>query len=266
MRTPCVVVILALSLLLGCSSRPSAPAPPLQKVTAFVAASTKGAVDEIAQKFQADAGILVEVVSGSSSSLAKQIEQGASADLFLSADQATADYLAEKQLTGPRRNLLANRIVVITPADSMLQIESLADLASAEVKRLALGEPKVPAGEYARQALEKAGILAELKDKIVGGIDVKATLQFVVRGEVEAGIVYMTDTLGNSKVRLAYEIPADLHQPIEYPLVLLQSAADNNSALRFYEYLGSVQAGEIFKRHGFLAISGPPGFSAKSER
>jgi len=121
-----------------------------------------------------------------------------------------------------------------------------------------LGEPKVPVGEYARQALEKTGVLKELQDKIVGGIDVKATLQFVARGEAEAGIVYWTDTLGNSKVRVAYEIPLNLHQPIEYPLVLLQRAADNNSALRFYEYLGSVQAAEIFKRHGFLVISGPP--------
>jgi molybdate transport system substrate-binding protein len=230
----------------------------LQKATIYVAASTKVAVDEIARKFQTDAGITVEVVSGPSNGLAKQIEQGADADLFLSADQTSVDYLTEKELTGPRRNLLANRLVVITPADSMLNFESLADLASADVKRLALGVPKVPVGEYARQALEKAGVLDELKDKIVGGIDVKATLQFVARGEAEAGIVYWTDTPGNSKVRVAYQIPLNLHQPIEYPLVVLLRAADNNSALRFYDYLGSVQAAEIFKRHGFLTISGMP--------
>jgi molybdate transport system substrate-binding protein len=258
MRTKFSLAILSLLLLVGCRGRESATPPAQQKATAFVAASTKGAVDEIAQKFKSDAGIEVEVVSGPSSGLAKQIEQGAGADLFLSADQASFEYLEEKQLTGPHRKLLANRLVVITPVDSMLEIKSLQDLAGPEVKRLALGEPKVPVGEYARQALEKVGILNELKDKTVGGIDVKATLQFVARGEAEAGIVYWTDTLGNSKVRVAYEIPLNLHQPIEYPLVVLKRANENSAALRFYEYLGSAQAAEIFKQKGFLVISGPP--------
>lgn len=244
--------------LAGCRSRQDENPPPEQKATAYVAASTKAAIDEITAKFKTDAGIAVEVVSGASSGLAKQIEQGAAADLFLSADRASADFLIDKQLAGPYRNLLGNRLVVITPADSKLEIKSLEDLAGADVKRLAVGEPKVPVGEYARQALEKTGVLDKLKDKIVGGIDVKATLQFVARGEADAGIVYWTDTQGNSKVRVAYEIPLDLHQPIEYPLVVLKRAVDNQAALRLYEYLGSVQAAEIFNRHGFLVISGPP--------
>jgi molybdate transport system substrate-binding protein len=258
MQTKFSAAVLSVLLLAGCGGRESATPPASLKATAFVAASTKAAIDEIAQKFKSETGIAVEVVSGPSSGLAKQIEQGGAADVFLSADQASFEYLSEKQLTGPHRKLLANRLVVITPADSTLEIKSLQDLASAAVKRLALGEPKVPVGEYARQALEKAGVLDGLKEKTVGGIDVKATLQFVARGEAEAGIVYWTDTLGNSKVRVAYEIPLNLHQPIEYPLVLLKRAAENDAARSFYAYLGSAQAAEVFKQKGFLVISGPP--------
>jgi len=220
-------------------------------VIVFAAASTKEAVEQAARDFQGQTDTPVEVSLGPSSGLAKQIEQGASADLFLSADQASADYLAAKQLVSERRNLLTNRLVVVVPADSDVGVRELRDLADPRIRRLALAEPKVPAGEYARQALRKAGVWDKVEGRVVGGIDVRATLQFVARGEAEAGFVYRTDALGQSKVRVAVEVEPGLHDPIRYPLVLLRREPIREAARRFYEYLGSEKAAGVFEHAGF---------------
>lgn len=219
----------------------------------YVAASTKHAVDGIVRLFEREAGISVEVSPGSSSKLAKQIAEGAPADLFLSADQANADYLAGKQLVAERRNLLGNRIVVVVPADSTIDIETLADLARDEVKEVALAIEKVPAGEYARQALRAAGVWQQVEEKSVGGEDVRATLAFVERG-ASAGIVYVTDTVGNSKVRVALEVDPERHRPIEYPLILTKRGADEPGARQLYEYLGSPEAAAEFRKAGFRVV------------
>jgi molybdate transport system substrate-binding protein len=218
-------------------------------VSLYAAASTKDAVAEIAKNFEKETGIKVEVIPGPSSGLARQIEQGAAADLFLSADQASADYLAEKKLVAGRKNLLTNKLVVILPSDSAAEIKSLADLT--KLKRIALAEPRVPAGEYARQALTKEKLLDSLKDKIIGGVDVRATLQYVVRGEVDAGVVYHTDAVGQTKIKVALEIPAGLHSPIEYPLVQVAREKKNSAAVKLYEYLMSEKAAEVFRKAQF---------------
>jgi molybdate transport system substrate-binding protein len=220
-------------------------------VSVFAAASTKEAVEQLARSFKDETGIPVEVTLGPSSGLAKQIEQGATADIFLSADQASADYLAGKQLVAERRDLLTNRVVVVVPADSDQGIKELRDLAEPRIKRLALAEAKVPAGEYARQALRKAGIWDRVEGRVVGGIDVRATLQFVVRGEAEAGFVYKTDALGESRVRVALEVDPALHDPIRYPLVLIRRDPIGEAARRLYAYLGSEKAAGVFERAGF---------------
>jgi molybdate transport system substrate-binding protein len=147
-------------------------------------------------------------------------------------------------------------LVVIVPSDSAIEIASLADLA--KLKRIALAEPKVPAGEYARQALTKAKVLDSLKDKIVGGVDVRATLQYVTRGEVDAGIVYFTDSVGQAKVKVALEIPADLHAAIEYPLVLVEREKKNPAATKLFEYLQSEKAAAVFKKAQFGIAKEPP--------
>jgi molybdate transport system substrate-binding protein len=217
----------------------------------FAAASTKEAIEQVARDFQGDNSTPVEVSLGPSSGLAKQIEQGASADLFLSADQASADYLAAKQLVSARRNLLTNRLVVVVPTAFDVGVRELRDLADPRIRRLALAEPKVPAGEYARQALRKAGVWGKVEDRVVGGIDVRATLQFVARGEAEAGLVYRTDALGQTRVRVAVEVEPGLHDPIHYPLVLLRREPVKQAARRFYDYLGSEKAAGVFERAGF---------------
>ncbi len=171
--------------------------------------------------------------------------------MFLSADQATADFLAEKHLIVKQCNLLTNRLVVITPANEELELKSLADVADARITRLALAEPAVPAGKYGRQALGNAKVWDRVASKVVGGIDVRATLQFVARREVEAGIVYYTDAVGSSGVRIALEIPQELHEPIIYPLALVERQPKQDAAVRLFEYLQSDKATTMFQQHHF---------------
>jgi molybdate transport system substrate-binding protein len=241
------LLLLAALAIAGCSRASTDE----KRLSFFVAASTREACEQIAADFQKQRGIHVEVVPGPSSGLVKQISLGADADLFLSADQASADYLATQGLVAERRNLLTNRLVVIVPVSSKLKLTTLKDLQDPQVRRLALAEPKVPAGEYARDALAKAGVLKAVQDRIVGGVDVRATLQFVARDEADAGIVYFTDALGNSKVRVALEIDPSLHQPIVYPLVLLNRPTIKSSARDFYDCFGSEAALAVFRRAQF---------------
>ena len=156
MECPCASVWRFSEFLPSCGPQSGGSECSSQTVVVFAAASTKEAVEQAGRDFQKETGIPVEVSLGPSSGLAKQIEQGADADLFLSADEATADYLAQKQLIAQRRDLLTNRLVVVVPADSDITIKVLRDIADPRIRRLALAEPKVPAGEYARQTLRKA--------------------------------------------------------------------------------------------------------------
>lgn len=249
-----VLWIVSLGLAAGCGGPGPAHPGGAAKVVVFAAASTKEPVEEIARAFQQETGIAVTVSPGPSSGLAKQIEQGADADLFLSADQATADYLAGKNLVAGRRKLLRNRLVVITPWEHPLAIQSLKDLADERIVRLAVANPAVPAGEYAREALKKTGVWDRVQGKTVGGVDVRATLQYVALGEAEAGIVYYTDAAGSSKVRIALTIPEELHKPIEYPLVLIRRAAMQGAAQRLFDYLLSEPSAAVFQRHRFETV------------
>ena len=225
-----------------------------EKVTILAAASTKTALDRVAKEFTEETNIEVAISPGPSSGLAKQIDQGAAADIFLSADQANADFLEGKGHVSERRNLLTNRLVVIVPADSKLKLTSLADLGQADVKKIAVGAEKVPVGEYSREAFKSAKMLEKVEKKFVGGVDVKATLQYVIRGEVEAGLVYTTDTRGVSKVKIAFEVDPSLHKPIEYPLVLVKREAISDAARKFYEYLAGERATAAFEDAGFGMI------------
>jgi molybdate transport system substrate-binding protein len=233
---------------LGCGG----PRPPAVHV--FAAASTREALEEVARQFQAETGTRVECSLAASSALARQIEQGADADLFLSADERWADYLAERGLVGARRDLLANRLVVVVPLDSALKVTSLADLAGDGVKNLALALEPVPAGRYAREALKKAGVWERVQGRVREGGDVRAALTYVARGEAEAGIVYVTDAAASSAVRVALEVPEGLHTPIRYPLVLVRAAADKPESRRFYDYLSGERAMAVFRGAGFQPV------------
>lgn len=233
---------------LGCG----APRPAALHV--FAAASTREALEEVARQYEAEGGARVDCSPAASSALARQIEQGADADLFLSADERWADYLAQRGLVARRRDLLANRLVVVVPRDSGLKLTSLDGLAGGEVRHLALALEPVPAGRYAREALRKAGVWGRVEGRVREAGDVRAALAVVERGEAEAGIVYATDAAASSRVRVALEVPEGLHEPVRYPLVLLRAAADKPAARALYDYLGGEKAAAVFRRAGFEVV------------
>lgn len=238
----------------GCGPRFGALGPAPETVTVFAAASTKEPMEIIAKKFADETGIRVEVSPGPSSGLAKQIGQGAPADLFLSADMPNADYLDKKGLLEQRRVLLRNRLVVVVPSDSELQLQDLTQLNDPRVKRLALAEEKVPAGEYSREALKKAGVWDRVKDRVVGGTDVRVTLQLVEQG-ADAGMVYHTDAVVSKRVRIAFEVDPKLHRPIEYPLLLIKRPpAVKASARQFFDYLTWEDAAAVFRQAKFEPV------------
>jgi molybdate transport system substrate-binding protein len=242
-----------LAAVIGCgrAEEPVTPAQPAAPVKVFAAASTKTAMEAIAADFRAATGIPVDCETAASSTLARQIENGAGADLFLSADEEWADYLEKKKLVAQRRPLLTNRLVVVVPAHSNLAVKELADVAGDAVKRLAIAAEGVPAGRYARRALDKAGVWKRVEGRALEGKDVTAVLLYVARGEAEAGFVYSTDALSDSKVRVVYDVPADLTGPIQYPLVTVRRERPNAGTARFVDFLCGDAAGVVFRKAGF---------------
>jgi molybdate transport system substrate-binding protein len=256
------VVLIFVSGVLGLTLSPLVPrqvasAANTRKIVVYAAASLANALDELRSQFARAESIDVQPSYASSALLAQQIANGADADLYISADEKWADYLAERKLVGERRDLLGNRLVVIVPADSPLRITKLEDLATPSIEHLALGDPQsVPAGQYARQALTKAGVWQQVRERVVAAEDVRHALTYVETGAAEAGIVYATDAALSKKTKVAIRIPADLSEPIRYPLVLLKNAADQQAAAEFYRYLVSPAAAKIFEKHGFVVLEG----------
>jgi molybdate transport system substrate-binding protein len=239
---PCCVLLSAS----GCGSHHSA-------VRIFAAASTQEAIQQCAREFESQTGTPVVCSFAASSTLARQIEEGADADLFLSADERWADHLGPVRIA-LRRDLLSNRLVVITPVEHPLPVERLTDLAGPECKHLAVALEPVPVGRYAREALKKAGIWEQVKDRVQEAGDVRATLALVERQEAEAGLVYATDAGQSTKVSVALEVPKELHTSIRYPLVLLRRDGDRTAAHSFYSFLGGEKAQAHFRKMGFQII------------
>jgi molybdate transport system substrate-binding protein len=229
----------------------------------FAAASLKNALDEIAGQWQRQTGKKVAISYAASNNLIKQIEQGAPADIFFSADTDWMDYGQQKNLIKPdtRTNLLGNRIVLIAPKDSTvsLDIRPGFDLAAAlKGGRLAMGSvDAVPAGKYGKAALEKLGAWDGVKDKIAQAESVRAALLFVARGEAPLGIVYQTDAASEPAVKIVGTFPDDTHPPIIYPVALTKDST-NPDALAFLNFIGSPAARPAFERQGFTVL-GPDG-------
>jgi molybdate transport system substrate-binding protein len=258
----------ALSLVLvaamtGCGASPSEKTvgsvqKPTDKsqVTLFAAASTTNALDEIKAAFTQHTKAEVRTSYAGSSTLAQQIVNGAEADLFISADQKWADHVEGKAPVAARRNLLGNRLVIVVPTDGKLKLAKPEDLLANEVTHLALADPDaVPAGRYAKQALTKLDLWEKLQGKVVPAQDVRHALTYVETGAAEAGIVYATDAAVSKKVKVAVEIPANLTEPVRYPVVLLKQGAENPSAKAFYDYLGSPEATKVFEKFGFSILN-----------
>jgi molybdate transport system substrate-binding protein len=229
-----------------------------REIIVLAAASTTNALEEIKAAFENNAGTKVRTSYAASSTLARQIENGSEADLFISADKQWADYVEGKVAVASRRDLLGNRLVVVAPADSTLAQGDVSVLLSDAVGHVALGNPDaVPAGRYAKQALVKLGHWEKLKDKIAAAEDVRQALAYVETGSAEAGIVYATDAAISKKVKVLAEIPPESCEPIRYPVLFIKRGADGSSAAAFYECLGTPASAEVFKKYGFVVLDRP---------
>lgn len=247
--------------LLAASMGLSAAQAQTKEVVIFAAASLKNALDEIAGNWAKAAGEPMPKISyAASNTLAKQIEQGAPADMFLSADLDWMDYAASKDLIkkDSRVSLLANRIALVAGKDSKVDIKLApgADLAKALAGgKLAMGNvDAVPAGKYGKSALEKLALWASVKDQVAQADNVRAALLLVSRGEAPLGIVYTTDAAADPNVKVVATFPEDSHPPIVYPVALTRDAG-NPAAGRFLEYLKGADAAKAFVKHGFVVLT-----------
>jgi molybdate transport system substrate-binding protein len=231
-------------------------------LTVFAAASMKNALDDANTAFTQATGIKVSTSYAASSALAKQMEQGAPADVFVSADLKWMDYVAEHKLIKPdtRVNLLGNKLVLIAPTDSKLDHVAIGqgfDIAKlAGDGRIAVADVRaVPAGLYAKAALEKLGSWKAAEPKLAMAENVRATLAFVARGETPVGIVYETDAKIEPKVKIVGVFPDGSHPPVTYPVAATANAKP--AAGRYLAFLRTNVAKAIFEKYGFSVLVKP---------
>ncbi|MEO8378709.1 MAG: molybdate ABC transporter substrate-binding protein [Acidobacteriota bacterium] len=224
------------------------------EVRVFAAASLTEALTEIARGYEKNNEDRIVFNFGASSILARQIEQGAPGDLFLSADEAKMDALARQKLIDPQTRVraLSNTLVIVVPRIDGKRITDVRQLAEPRIESLALAEPSsVPAGIYARQYLQKLGIWARVAPKVIPTDNVRGALAAVASGNVDAAIVYRTDARVSKDVRVAVEISRAEGPAISYPFALLAEAEQPVAARRFLAHLRSSASRAIFIRHGF---------------
>jgi molybdate transport system substrate-binding protein len=228
-------------------------------VTVFAAASLKESLDEQAKRFESGTGNKVIVSYGGSNTLAKQIESGAPADLFISADLDWMDYVDQRRLLAPatRSDLLRNSLVLIAPlsSTSTLKIAPNFGLAAAlGAEKLAMANPdSVPAGKYGKSALEKLGVWSGVEKSVARAENVRAALVLVSRGEAPFGIVYRTDALADKGVKIVDTFPGDSHPPIVYPVAVL-ATSKLPAAKSLLDYLRSAPARPVWEKYGFGVI------------
>ena len=238
-----------------CLSPVAANSQPAAPVTVFAAASLTDGLKLAAEAYKAKTGVSLTLSFGASSTLARQIEQGARADVFLSADTDWMDYLQKKGLIAERtrKDLLGNRLVLVASANAapVSRIAPGFNLAAALGDgRLALADPaSVPAGKYAKAALIALGVWDSVSAKVANAENVRVALEYVARGEAPYGIVYATDAKVAPSVHVAGVFPADSHPPIVYPAALTRTASPGAKA--FLDFLSSAQARAIFEKAGF---------------
>jgi len=227
------------------------------KVTVFAAASLTNAMQDIAAQYQKEKGVQVVSSFASSSTLARQIEQGAPADLFISADQQWMDYSISKQqiVENTRYTLLGNELVLVAAKASKIDKVEIDDKTQWTKllgdSRLAVGDPDhVPAGIYAKEALQKLGAWSTLEPKLARASDVRGALALVEREEAPLGIVYGSDAIASKKVKVVGTFPASSHKPVEYPMAIVKDH-EKPEVRAFYDYLKTPAASAIFKQYGF---------------
>jgi molybdate transport system substrate-binding protein len=227
------------------------------EVVVSAAASLTDVLKEIGDGYEVKSKHAVRFNFGPSSGLARQIDEGAPADLFFSADLGQMDNLDKKARLEPgtRKNLLSNQLVMIVPADSTLSLSSPKDLLKADVKRIALAEPSsVPVGVYSKKYLTDEGLWNKVEAKVVPVQDVRATLASVESGNVDAGFVYKTDAAISKEVKIVYEVPLDKGPKITYPVAIVKESKRKPAARDFINYVQSAAAKNSFKKYGFVVL------------
>jgi molybdate transport system substrate-binding protein len=233
-------------------------------IVVFAAASLKNALDAVNAKWQKETGKKASISYAASSALARQIEQGAPAQMFISADLDWMDYLAKKRLIKPetRSNLLGNRIVLIAPKGEAHNTAKAVDIKPGFDLAKLLGDGRlamanvdsVPAGRYGKAALEKLGVWGSVSGKVAQAENVRAALLLVSRGEAPAGIVYQTDAAADRSVAIIGAFPEDTHPPIIYPIALTATATSPD-ATAFLAYIRSDKAKPTFEAQGFTVLA-----------
>lgn len=226
-----------------------------QEVYIVAAASMTDAVKEIGTNYEKQhSDVKLMYNFGSSGALQSQIEQGAPADVFISAAQKQMNALEEKNLIdkSTRKDLLENKVVLIVPKDSTLALNDFADVAGDKVNKIALGEPKsVPVGQYSEEIFTNLNVLDNVKAKAVYASDVRQVLSWVETGEVDCGVVYATDAAISDKVKVLLEAPADTHKPVVYPVAMVSSSKNPEIAKDFLAYLSQNEQKVILEKYGF---------------
>lgn len=254
----CMIMCTAVLLVIvatACGKSSDQKAEEQVQLTISAAVSLTSALQEIQTAYQKEhPNIKLQVNYGASGALQQQIEQGAPADLFLSAAVKNMKALVDKQLidAGKETNLLKNELVVIIPADSKIPVQKPEDLSQADIQHVAVGESQtVPAGSYAKEALTRMKLWESLQSKVVQGKDVKQVLTYVESGNAEAGFVYRTDAVGSNKVKIAFPVDAGTYSPVLYPVGIVKATKHPKEAADFYTYLQDKKSLEIFQKYGF---------------
>jgi molybdate transport system substrate-binding protein len=254
MIRPLLAMIASLVLLAPAAAQQQPP----REILVFAAASLTDVLADLSTAWEKTSGVKVKLSFAASSVLARQIEAGGRADVFLSADQEWMDYLHGRKLINPasRRDLVGNQLVLIAPADSKLELAITRgfDLAGALGSgRLSTADPDtVPAGRYARAALASLGVWDQVAHRLVRAENVRAALIYVARGEAPLGIVYATDARIEAKVRVLATFPDNSHEPITYPAAATATAGPEAAA--FLVFLRDRRAAPVWKKHGFVEL------------
>jgi molybdate transport system substrate-binding protein len=230
------------------------PAPTSTLLIAAAASLQKPLQEITPLHSQANPSQTINYNFAASGALQQQIEQGAPADVFISAATKQMKALQEKGLlaSGITKDLLTNQLVLITPKQTLVALTDFQQLVKPEVKRISIGEPRsVPVGQYATEVLQNIGILDQVQSKFVLGSNVKSVMTAVETGDVDAGIVYATDAQGSDKVTVAATAEEKQHSPIRYPIAVLKSSKSIEASKRYVEFLQSDTAKAVFKKYGF---------------
>ena len=228
-----------------------------KEIYVLAAASLTDVLTELANNYKQETSTEIIFSFASSGALQAQIEASAPADIFFSAAQKQMNALEEKGLidSETRKDLLENKVVLISPKNSNLNIKSFTDITNSNVKKLGLGEPKsVPVGQYSEEILSNLSILDIAKEKAVYGSDVRNVLDWVETAEVDCGIVYATDAKIAKNINIIAEAPEGTHKKVIYPISIIKSSQNKEEAKKFIYYISTDKSKEIFQNYGFTVV------------